>query len=181
MSRILLASLAVLAFGAAGCPTDQPKPMPFPSGPPPDPNLPPPRVNLPAIPDLTRPVHAEKAADGSWTVFGVRNQFAKVKGQQVTVLAHVVDVYVCPNAPDPKDKKAPPPDPPCQADHFWIADTPAGTPTKMMVVGYDHTVEGVKVPAQGDVISVVGTMSTQEADGFIASDGLLVIEEWKKL
>lgn len=138
-------------------------------------------MNLPAIPDLSKPVHAEKTPDGSWTVFGVRNRFASLKGEKVTVLAHVVDVYVCPNAPDPKDKDAPPPDPPCQADHFWIADSADGEPTKMMVVGYDHTVEGVRVPAAGDVITVMGEMGTQEADGFIASDGLLIIEDWKKV
>ena len=169
------------ALGAAGCPTDRPKPVPFPTGPPADPSLPPPTVNLPAIPDLSRTIYAEKLSDGTWTVFGVRHQLAKLKGQQVTLLAHVVDVYACANAPDPKDKNAPPPDPPCQADHFWIADSASGVPTKMMVVGYDQTVEGVKVPVRGDVITVVGTMDTQEADGFIASDGLVIIEDWKKV
>jgi hypothetical protein len=164
--------LAVVGAGLAGCPTDRPKPVPFPSGPPEDPSLPPPKVNLPPIPDLSKPIYAERAADGNWTVFGVRAQLAKLKGKQVTVHARVFDVYACPN-PDSKE-------PPCQADHFWVADDPSGKPTKMMVVGYDKSVDGVKVPATGDTITVTGVMNTQEADGFIASDGLLVIEEWKK-
>ncbi len=145
--------------------------MPFPTGPAEDPNLPPPHVDLPAIPDLSKAFQPVETSDGHWTVHGVRTNVASLKGRQATVRAHVVGVYVCPN-PEVKE-------PPCQVDHFWIADDTGTKADRMMVVGYDATEGGFKVPKVETVIVVSGEINTQEADGFVDSDGLLILQDWK--
>lgn len=175
-SRALLAvGLAAAMVWAAGCPTDSPKPAPLPLGPPEDPGLPPPRVDLPPIPDLTAPPGVEQHPDGTLTVLGARRRLPAMKGQSVMVTAEVAEVYVCPN-PETED-------PPCQADHFWLTDAAGGSAAgegRILVVGYDKEVRGVTEPARGDRVVVEATLDTQEASGFIASDGLLIVEKWTR-
>ena len=168
-----LALALALSLAVTGCRDDAPRPPGVVgSGVATGRNLPKARVDLPHVPDLSGPAVPLRHEDGSLSVWGLRSARTNWIGQEVSVRAHVVGVYRCPN-PEAKT-------PPCQAAHFWVADAPDGKPTRMMVVGYDPEDEDTPEPEGGRRILIKARFDTKNEQGFVASDGLLRMVSWQE-
>lgn len=161
----LLASLSALALTA--CPTESSDTgARIGASDPKQTELPRVEVKLPPSPTFAKEHSPEAYSDGSLSVFGVRKSAESKLGQEVTIRAHVVDVYQCPPCPKGMACK------PCSEPHFWIADRPNVDRDKaLMVVDLPEKKPAVEV---GKRYLFVGTFSKSSASGFKASDGLLV-------
>lgn len=150
------------------------------------------RPNLPKVPTIPPPKHPVKHEDGSYSVYGLRQELEKNLGKTVEVTAFVVDVYAVP-ACAKRGRCGQP-----QKPHAWLADESEGVEDdeRLQLVGYltsdrevrsalsrgrkerkaGSTEEGDGVPGNfvpGDRIAVKGIFSTSSSAGFSHSGGLI--------
>jgi hypothetical protein len=132
-------------------------------------------VKLPPPPSFKKEAAVDKYGDGSYSVYGVRNDMAANLDQEVKVTGYVVEVYECPPCPKGTECEA------CVKPHFWLADRKHDTRDKaLMVTDYPerHPKTRKKISLKtGERLLVTGQFAKASGTGFRASDGLLVYTE----
>ncbi|MCA9693015.1 MAG: hypothetical protein KC636_25690 [Myxococcales bacterium] len=113
------------------------------------------KVELPPPPDFDEGKVADKWEDGSYSIYGLRNELEEnVKagdaGTEITVRGYVQEIYE--PTPCPEGETCPPGKQP----HIWIVDKPEekGKKRAMMVVNYSFTISDFEADMWKDVPDV---------------------------
>ena len=130
------------------------------------------KVKLPPPPTFEKKHAPEKYADGTFSVYGVRENIKDTLNKEVRVRGFIIEVYQCP--PCPKGKECPE----CDKTHFWLSDRANGPKDKaLMVVDYPKKDPKTRKKLKfltGVQYYVGGQFSKRSVSGFSSSEGLVV-------
>jgi hypothetical protein len=186
--RTLTAFGLALTFAVTACDDSEAKEETKEQAPPP-PAI---KVELPPPPDFDEGKAPETWEDGSYSIYGLRqnldeNVEAGEAGKEVLVKGYVQDVYVAPECPE--GEVCPPPKQP----HVWITDKPEekGKKRAMMVVNYRFQIpewdakrwkdEPQVVLEEGKRYTFKGKFKRFSDTGFSYDRGLLEFVAYKPL
>jgi hypothetical protein len=125
------------------------------------------KVDLPPPPNFDVEGQPTQYSDGTVSVYGLRRRKNRYLSKEVTVKAHLLEVYQCRRCPKGQTCKL------CDQPHFFLADSPNGEKEKALLVA-DYVRQHQQPPSLtvGKQYNVSGVF-TRSAAGFADSDGLL--------
>lgn len=125
------------------------------------------KVDLPPPPNFDAEGLPSQYSDGTVSIYGLRRLKSRYLSKEVTVKAHLLEVYQCRRCPRGQTCKL------CEQPHFFLADSPNGEKEKALLVA-DYVRQHGQPPTLtvGKQYNVSGIF-TVSAAGFAASDGLL--------
>lgn len=125
------------------------------------------KVDLPPPPNFDGEGLPTQYSDGTVSVYGLRRLKNRYLSKEVTVKAHLLEVYQCRRCPKGQTCKL------CDQPHFFLADSPNGEKEKaLLVADYVRQHGSPPVLTVGKQYNVSGVF-TRSAAGFADSDGLL--------